>query len=437
MVSVPCAASEEQARPLQMPLPSIFAHGDCPAARALSAGLGQRGLEVILATPDSTPTLGDSPADMLGMVVFLPVEEKPFLSCSPAAFNQRVEGSSERLFHLFRWFGHDRPADWSNLRAIVVHPVSSANAALDLDAGAAFLKSIRLEYSGANPKWISLPAEWDAQRTASTLIDELETTSERVSRHYTADGQRFTEVALPLGQSSAEPPKLGAEDVILVTGGAKGITAELALGLGRFTKAKLALLGPPLLPAADATAQENEIARNLKRFAEAGLTCGYYQCDVTDGQAVQSAVTQAEKELGPITGILHGSGVSKLQRFAENPVQTSWPTASKAAGLYHLLQSVPPSRLKLLHAVSSVLGKTGMRGQTDYTLANAWLDGAVRSVKAAHPHIHCLTLGYSVWGDTGSGTPRSIGFPRFYGRAPCQHGRRRRGVLGTAQASNT
>ena len=88
----------------------------------------------------------------------------------------------------------------------------------------------------------------------------------------------------------------------------------------------------------------------------------------------------------------------------------------KTRGLYNLLIAVPPARLKALHVISSVLGNSGMRGQTDYTFANAWLDEAVQHIQTAHPHLHCLSLGYSVWADTGMGkrlgaldTLRSVG----------------------------
>ena len=65
--------------------------------------------------------------------------------------------------------------------------------------------------------------------------------------------------------------------------------------------------------------------------------------------------------------------------------------------------------------ISSVLGNCGMRGQTDYTFANAWLDEAVRQIQSAHPGIQCLSLGYSVWADTGLG--KRLGSDGRYVRA--------------------
>jgi len=105
-----------------------------------------------------------------------------------------------------------------------------------------------------------------------------------------------------------------------------------------------------------------------------------------------------------VTAILHGAGVSQLQLFRDMELESyRRGIRVKARGLYNLLATVPPQRLKAVHVTSSVLGKTGMQGQADYTFANAWLDGAVSAVAAAYPHLHYLSLGYSVWAETGLG----------------------------------
>lgn len=202
--------------------------------------------------------------------------------------------------------------------------------------------------------------------------------------------------------------RLDAEDVVLVSGGAKGITFELALELARWTKTNFALLGSSPLPPPDADPAGDEIRRNLARLREAGSRCFYAQADVTDLAAVRRAVAGVERELGEITAILHGAGVTELRGIRDKPIEEFLRCIRiKARGLYNLLAAVPPARLKALHVISSVLGNSGMRGQVDYAFANAWLDGAVRSFKADHPECHCLSLGYSVWAGTGLG--RKIG----------------------------
>lgn len=168
------------------------------------------------------------------------------------------------------------------------------------------------------------------------------------------------------------------------------------------THCKLALLGSSPLPASNDAS--HELLHNLERLKQAGIAHVYVQANVTDLEAVRSAVTEAERQLGVITGIFHGAGITQLRSFRDKPLDDFLHCIRiKARGLYNLLAVVPVARLKALHVISSVLGNTGMRGQVDYTFANAWLDGAVRTIKAAHPQIHCLSLGYSVWAETGLG----------------------------------
>jgi len=144
--------------------------------------------------------------------------------------------------------------------------------------------------------------------------------------------------------------------------------------------------------------------QSFERLEQEGIRHTYIQCDVTDADAVCRAVAMIERELGPLTGILHGAGISEPHRFYDMDLEGLLRCIRvKARGLYNLLRAIPLGQLKALHVISSVLGKTGMRSQADYTLANAWLDDAVRGLSAAHPGLQCLSLGYSVWDEIGMG----------------------------------
>ena len=413
----------------------IVAEADCQRARAMAEQLGKQGFSPLVTDAESLLQRGDAPANLAALIVILPPTRNSFLACGPAEFDQRVEGTAETLFRVFRWAGHGRDA--AALRGLVLRPAPAPeDRGLDLDGGSGFLKSLGLEYPEANFKWLTLPAEWPPERWAEVAAAELQATRDRVALAYTPDGERWSEAARLLIPSPPEPAvkansslpaadapapafigewdtvfllpdgklrrtapddpalALGPDDVVLVSGGAKGITRELALALAQKTGARLALLGssPP----------QDEVLQNLQRFRQLGLRHLYLQADVTDQAAVQRAVQEAAHALGPVTAILHGAGVSHLRAFHEKELGEFLQCLRvKARGLYNLLTAVSPARLKALHVISSVLGKTGMRGQADYTLANAWLASAVRAVKAAHPHVHCLSLGYTAWAETG------------------------------------
>ena len=395
---------------IQQPLPSsstvvIMCETELPQAKAIADALRNKGL-----TPAITEAgnLDQAPDNLAALIVLLPVVGTDFLQCSPAQFDVRVEGLASRLFHVFRWAVAANP----ELRALVIRPAADTNdPAADFEAGAAFLKSLRLETVNSNLKWLTLPASWTPEKYAVTAIQELACLG-KVGIRYLPTGERTAETAHPLQIEPTTPLVLGREDVALVSGGGKGITFELALELARKTGCKLALVGSSPLDSKQA-----ELVSNLERLKQENIPHAYLQAGVTDLDAVRQAVADAEKQLGKVTAIFHGAGVTQLRALRDKPLDEFLNCIRiKTRGLYNLLTAVPPARLKALHVISSVLGNSGMRGQTDYTFANAWLDETVRQIQTAHPHLHCLSLGYSVWADTGLGkrigaleTLRSVG----------------------------
>ncbi|MCK5851606.1 SDR family NAD(P)-dependent oxidoreductase, partial [bacterium] len=220
----------------------------------------------------------------------------------------------------------------------------------------------------------------------------------RVFYKYDSSGTRVTDVAKKLSLSEKNALKLNENDVLIATGGAKGITFEMARGLALKTGVKLLLTGRSALPGND------EMIEHFKILDNDGIVYKYVQCDVTALSEMKKAVENTEKTMGKITAILHGAGISKLTLFENMAEEDFFQTINiKARGMYNLVNVIPLNQLKALHVISSVLGKTGMRGQTDYTLANAWIDGALSEIKNQNPEIHCASLGYSVWAETGLG----------------------------------
>jgi enediyne polyketide synthase len=191
---------------------------------------------------------------------------------------------------------------------------------------------------------------------------------------------------------------IGPHDVLLVTGGGKGIAAECALALARATGARLALLGRSS-PGAD-----KELADNLARIAVAGVTCCYVRADVTDAPAVRAAIAQAEKELGPVTALLHGAGTNRPQLIeALDEAAFRRTVAPKVQGARNVLSALNTGRLKLFVTFGSIIARAGLRGEADYATANEWLTALTEEFQATHPACRCLAPEWSVWSGVGMG----------------------------------
>ena len=100
----------------------------------------------------------------------------------------------------------------------------------------------------------------------------------------------------------------------------------------------------------------------LEELRAAATSRGDYEPhDVTDDEAVARVVRGVEETLGPVTGILHGAGVSRLRPFKEVDLEDFRRCIRiKATGLYNLLRAIPLEQLRAVHVTSSVLGHTGM-----------------------------------------------------------------------------
>ncbi|MEN8177937.1 MAG: SDR family NAD(P)-dependent oxidoreductase, partial [Pseudomonadota bacterium] len=341
--------------------------------------------------------------NLAGVALILQEQQQAFFDLQPSQFKVRLEGFATALFQLMQKL-LPLVEEREEFRFLVIRPSGESDPGADLDGAAGFLKTISLEFEkpGFNWKWLSLPVGWEPAEVAECALTELRHLGERIEYHYSETGERLSPTTVQLAASKQKAPRLGGLDTLLVSGGGKGITFEMAFALAQKAGVKLGLLGSSPLPADDDN--ESELASNLKRLHGKGIRHLYLQVDITRHGEVQDAVRQIERKLGRVSAILHGAGISRFSEFREMELENYLQCIRvKATGLFNLLAVVPPKRLKALHVISSVLGRTGMFRQADYTFANAWLDAATLAVARSHPRLHGFSLGYSVWQEIGIG----------------------------------
>ncbi|WP_245627726.1 type I polyketide synthase [Actinomadura oligospora] len=270
------------------------------------------------------------------------------------------------------------------------------------DRGAgAIAKTLRLEDPRVKVTVVTVPHDLAA---VPWIVAEAAATTAFSEARYDAAGVRRVPTlrAMPVRAARTVAP-LGPEDVVLVTGGGKGITAECALALAEDSGAALALLGRSA-PDADA-----ELAGNLSRMAERGVRVRYLRADVTDADQVRAAVEEAERELGPVTGVLHGAGRNEPVGLAGlDEAALRGALAPKIDGLQAVLDAVDTGRLRLLVTFGSIIGRAGLAGEAHYALANQWLADLTETVAGRHPDCRCLCLEWSVWSGVGMGERLSV-----------------------------
>ncbi|WP_431915911.1 SDR family NAD(P)-dependent oxidoreductase [Micromonospora wenchangensis] len=262
-------------------------------------------------------------------------------------------------------------------------------------------KTLRLEAPQLRVTVVDTPAGPGA---VDRVVAEVGATTGYQESHYDDAGARRLPVlrALPV-RAAQTGPALDDTDVLLVTGGGKGITAECALAVAQRTGAALGLLGR------SDPAEDTELADNLRRMTAHGVRVHYARADVTDAAQVTDAVAAVRAALGPVTAVLHGAGRNEPASLtALDAAAVRRTFAPKLDGLRAVLAAVDPGQLRLLVTFGSIIGRAGLRGEAHYATANDWLAGLTEETGRRFPNCRALCLEWSVWSGVGMGERLSV-----------------------------
>ncbi len=280
-----------------------------------------------------------------------------------------------------------------------------------------FASTLHLERPDLKVRIIDLPREVKPGVVVERLIDDISRPDSFLAVGY--DRELTRRIPRPRIQDRTVYENRNitwsSDDVFLVTGGAKGITAECALGLARVTGVKMALVGSSPHPQDNPMGNSSpEISRILRRFRDEELTCQYYQCNVADAQAVTKLVEQVEKDLGNITGVVHGAAVNKARRVENcSLAEAEAEIAPKVLGALNLCQELENKPPKMFAGISSIGAVIGLPGNSWYSFSNEVLDLILRRFSQKHPETSVISTAYSVWAEVGMGarmgTVRNLG----------------------------
>ncbi|RLC04896.1 MAG: type I polyketide synthase [Deltaproteobacteria bacterium] len=271
----------------------------------------------------------------------------------------------------------------------------------------ALAKSVYLEREDLKTRVIDFDQQIAVSLIAEKTIMELQGPENFVEIGYDRYLTRRTPVANSMEpvQYDDDPLTWSDNDVILVTGGAKGITSECALDLARTVGAKMALIGrTPLQGFNAAGSKEDKILEILERYQKIGLEARYYSCDVCDRNSVAQTVGQVQEEMGTITGVIHGAGQNTPRQFFQVSEEDALKeVAPKVIGALNLLSELRKNPPKLIVGLTSIIGITGMQGNGWYAFSNEALDLILRRYALTHPATRTLSVAYSIWRDKGMG----------------------------------
>ncbi|TMA84097.1 MAG: SDR family NAD(P)-dependent oxidoreductase, partial [Deltaproteobacteria bacterium] len=253
-----------------------------------------------------------------------------------------------------------------------------ATAGLDeIDAAlAGYAKALARERGDELVKSIELRTGDGPGAMARALLAELRSGNAAPEVRW-AGGTRYEPDLVPAG--AGEPVEIGAGDVVLVTGGTRGIGLKLAQALSaRGAAVVLAGRTPP------AVLPERAV---------------FVQWDVT--RPVGAALDEARTRLGKFTAIVHAAGITEDGPVAEaSDESVERILATKVSGFWAAVLATMQDPIRSAVALASWAGRFGNAGQASYAAANAALSQAVAALARKRPGVRALSLEYPPWDGT-------------------------------------
>ena len=227
-------------------------------------------------------------------------------------------------------------------------------------------------------------------------------------------------------------PRLSEGDLVVVTGGARGVTAACVDALTRTVRPSLLLLGRTPEPGdepewargikdqdlesrlfqqagtnhspaevrsiAKSVLQSRDIGRRIEELERWGSSVTYRSLDVRNTSDLSRTLEEARALYGPVRGLIHGAGVLSdgwIVEKSDDQFLQVWSTKIEPA--LQLLELFKNDDLKILNFFSSTTASLGRKGQSDYAAANEVLNQLALRESQRRPHCHVRSLGWGPW----------------------------------------
>jgi acyl transferase domain-containing protein/NAD(P)H-dependent flavin oxidoreductase YrpB (nitropropane dioxygenase family)/NAD(P)-dependent dehydrogenase (short-subunit alcohol dehydrogenase family) len=276
---------------------------------------------------------------------------------------------------------------------------------------AGLVKTVAKEWPGVRSKVVDLDPRSPKPTLTSHLLREMAGGDGETEVGYRGS-RRLVLRTEPASLDKGSPVTLNMDSdwVVLITGGARGVTAEVACELAKSYRPTLLLVGRSPLPEGEESeeiagltsspelkkalmdrmrragqqftlaqveiaykklCQDREMQRNIQAMQKAGAKVQYFQADVRDEHAFGNLIDEIYRKYGRLDGVIHGAGIIEDKLLLDKlPDSFDRVFDTKADSAFILGRKLRTDSLKFLVFFSSTSGCFGSRGQCDYAAAN-------------------------------------------------------------------
>ncbi len=149
--------------------------------------------------------------------------------------------------------------------------------------------------------------------------------------------------------------------------------------------------------------------RAIEAVEDAGGRAYYRSANLLDGPALSAVVDEIRERFGRIDVLVHAGGIEISRSLPDKPHdQFSLVYDIKADGFFSLLNAAQGLPIGATVAFSSVAGRFGNNGQTDYSAANDLLCKLTSGLRRWRPETKGIVIDWTAWGEIGMATRGSI-----------------------------
>ena len=310
-------------------------------------------------------------------------------------------------------------------KAYAAHPAYGGLAGL--------AKTARLEWQDVLCHALDMPCDLNACKTLAEPAAAVMMTNGAVEMGLSGDSCMIP--ALKVSPVKKGKPGLTAKDVVVISGGAKGVTAACAAALAKACAPAIALVGRSKAPVEEpqwakditdpgrlkkailthafagqkpkpadvekryqAICAGRQIRRTLDLIRSHGAQAAYWSTDIRDTSTLHQTMEDIRQRFGPVTAVIHGAGVLEDKLIAEKKVeQFNRVFDTKVAGLHALVDATAADPLKYMILFSSIAARTGNTGQCDYAMANEVLNKTAGCLAQKNPGCRYLAINWGPW----------------------------------------